>query len=120
MIQKKSNIETLFQNAVESHLQGKFSEALGMYQRIIEINPEHFEALHNIGAIHLRLGDNERAIDIFQQAIRLNKDFPDALNNLATALKNRGEYYEAEKAIHKAISLKEDQGTEPSIYYIRA
>lgn len=101
--------EAIFQRALKSHLDGRLDHAGMLYQETLRYKPDHVEALHNLGAIHLSFGENEKAIDLFKGALEIKADYLDALNNLATALKREKKYPAAIRAIEKVLSLKPDR-----------
>jgi len=65
---------------------GKLSEAMKLFDKAIEINPDDASAYNNRGITKAMLGDTKGAIEDFDQAIKLNPDFTDAINNKNKAL----------------------------------
>lgn len=104
----RNDVTDLFQQAVENHLQENLNRALELYQMVLDRNPAHAEAFHNIGLIFMTMGDNRKAVEFFHSALSLNHAYPDALNNLGTALKKEKDFQGAGKAFEKALELKPD------------
>jgi len=51
----------LFARAVAAHQTGDFEAALEAYQSVLKTQPDHVQALSNIGAVHARLGQHDKA-----------------------------------------------------------
>lgn len=74
-----------------------FDEAAEEYEVVLEINPKHTKALHNLGRIHFQDGDYTNALKYFQKVLTLDPENIDALNDL-------GSVYEITKNFLQAIS----------------
>ena len=75
----------------------EYNQAISVYEKAIELNPEYYEAYNNLGVV---LGKNEQyeeAEKILKQAIKSQPEFVEALNNLGSILQM--EKYEEAKAI---------------------
>ncbi len=55
--------------AVLYYLQHRYVEALADCQRVIDLVPYHFGALHGLGLCHAALGKYEEAIQMFRRAL---------------------------------------------------
>jgi tetratricopeptide (TPR) repeat protein len=64
--------------AVLYYLQGRYRSSLADCQRVIELNPIHFGALHGLGLCYAALGEYAAAIQAFRQALEIQ---PHALVN---------------------------------------
>jgi len=51
-----------FQTAFALHQQGQFDEAEPLYRKALEAQPDHFEALNNLGLLLARQGKLDEAI----------------------------------------------------------
>ena len=49
---KNINLEETFYIAVTNHRQNKVKEAQILYNKILEVNPNHSQALNNLGTIY--------------------------------------------------------------------
>ena len=63
-----------FHQALEASQQGRFAEALGLWDGVIELAPADSAAWSNRGNVRLALGDPEGAIADQSEAIRLEPD----------------------------------------------
>lgn len=92
-----------------AHLQaGRLSEAESIYSHILEIEPNHFIALHHLGLIANSVGQYEVAIDLIRDALVIQPGHAPANMNLGIALKNHGDMVAAEDSFRMAQVLKPD------------
>ena len=90
------------------HKAGQLVEAEPLYKTILQAAPEHFDALHMLGVIHLQTGRNEEALDLIGQAVGINPTAPVALNNHGNALQALGRHQDALTSYDKALAVKPD------------
>lgn len=57
--------------AVLYYLQKQYRRSLGDCQRVVELNPAHFGALHGMGLSHAALGEYAAAIQAFRRALEI-------------------------------------------------
>ena len=99
-------METNFKEAKIAHQEGNLSEAERIYRAILEKNPNHIEANHNLGVIMYSLGRLKEAEKSLKKAIELKPDFAEAHNSLGSTLFELNLTLEAEISFRKAIELK--------------
>ncbi len=58
-------------------------EAVGHYERSLEIKPDQPAVLDNLARLYHRRGEVEHALELWEKALRLDPDLPEVLNNLA-------------------------------------
>jgi len=100
-----TTIDMLFQQAVDAHSRGERRRAAELYLQILEVAPQHADALHLLGVVHDEAGDHETAIRLIRQAIEC---FPQAAtfhDNLGLALSATGKLEEALAEHSMAIKL---------------
>ena len=102
------SISQVIQVAREHHQAGRLSQAEAIYQQILQVAPNHPDALHLSGLIALRGGKNEIAIGLISRAISVNPSNPIYYINLGNALKDQGRLEEAILNYHQALSIKPD------------
>lgn len=85
---------------------GQYDDALEIFHRILEDNPDDAELLNDVGGQLFRLGKLKQAIEVLNRAIRISPDLAEAYNNLGCVHHglNRPQY--ALPAFKKALSLK--------------
>ena len=103
-----SAVTLLFIQAMQSCESGQLSEAMGLYDQIISLEPDIPEVHCNRGAALAGLGRLEDAAAANRRAIALNPYFPDAHNDLGGIYWRLGRFNEAEAACRQAIALKPD------------
>ena len=64
-----------FAEGLRLQKEGSLREAIGAYDRVVELNPEHVQALFHRGLAHRNLGELQQAIESFDQAIQ--RDSPE-------------------------------------------
>ena len=102
---KNLTIDEALSIAITKHQQNKLNEAQILYNKILEVNPNHTQVLSNLGAIFNQLGEKLKAKNYFEKAIELNPNYPDAHNNLGVIFKETGETFKAKDCYEKAIEL---------------
>ena len=84
------------------------AQALDTYQKLLEIKPDHADALHNVGYINLvEKQDYDIAIECFNSAIKVDTLFWQAYLSRAEAYEKKGETAKAKADFQKAEELKE-------------
>lgn len=87
---------------------GRLDDAIGHFERSMELNPASAPTQYNLGyALALR-GRREDAIKRFREALRLDPDYAQAHNNLAAMLQLAGQVDEALDHYRRAIALRPD------------
>ncbi len=92
----------------EYHNAGRLPEAEGIYQQILQIEPNQPDILHYLGVIAYQVGKNDIAVDLIGKAIALVPDYAEAHNNLGLALRAQGNLDDAVTSYHKAMDIKPD------------
>ncbi len=82
-------IAQALQNGVAAHRDGKLEEADRFYTAILDVQPKHPDANHNLGVLATSLGRVEEALPFFEAALESNNrllqywlSYLDALINL--------------------------------------
>ena len=65
-------IDQTLQKAVEAHKAGKLQEAEGLYRAILQAQPNHPDANHNLGVLAVSLNKTEAALPLFKIALEAN------------------------------------------------
>ncbi len=95
----------LLEMAFGLHQAGELARARGFYERIIEQDPAHADALHFLGLACFQDGEGERAVELIRRAIQLKPQVAPYHDNLGSVLENRGELEQALDAYREAARL---------------
>lgn len=93
---------------IAAYQAGDLRQAEAVFRAVIEVQPDHPDALHFLGLIAHQSGHHESAIDLIARAIRGNARNPYCHNNLGEAYRALGRLDQAEASYRKALSLKAD------------
>ncbi len=69
---------------------GDLDEARMDFETALELDPQHYRAMTNLGNAALEAGELDEAIAYYERALRLNGDFPNAHHNLGVAWRKKG------------------------------
>jgi tetratricopeptide (TPR) repeat protein len=83
-------VKTLLADADRLRNRGRTSEALGVYARVLELEPVNAEALAGRGSCYLEQSQYAPAKASFEEALRGNANYPDALMGLAETYRYEG------------------------------
>jgi tetratricopeptide (TPR) repeat protein len=92
---------------------GNYPGAEPDLRRVLQMDPDNWVALFNLGFLLYRSGNYEEAIERLQQVIRLRPDHPDAPYYLGMAYMRLGDEDGARGAFEQAIRLNPDN---PAVY----
>lgn len=84
--------DSYYQSGVQLADEGKFEEAIPMFSKCIELQPENTYAWYNRGIMKAILGWHEEAIPDFEQAIQLDSLYKPARLNRGTSRKRLTDY----------------------------
>jgi tetratricopeptide (TPR) repeat protein len=95
-------------HAIEHHQNGRFDQAELLYQQILEVVPNHADALNLSGLIAYQRGNITIAIDLISNAI-IAKPFEHSYHyNLGVVFQAQGRPDEATICYRQALSIKPD------------
>ena len=111
----------LNRQATELYQKGKYSEAIPVFEKVLEIRRSLFkddhqdlaQSINNLGLLHEEQGQYTQAEPLLKEALAMYKRlFPDdhsyvavSLNNLAAIYKVQGRYIEAEPLLKEALAM---------------
>ncbi|MBW4680148.1 MAG: tetratricopeptide repeat protein [Microcoleus vaginatus WJT46-NPBG5] len=87
---------------------GKFDEAIGHYQKALEIEPDHVEVLNHLAEVYYTQNRLAEAIVACQKALKIQPNFAQAYKTLGNVLQAQGKLEPAMRAYSKAINIKPD------------
>ena len=83
-------------------------QASAQYEKILQIEANHREALTGLGNTYLALGETLAAQQSYGQAISSHPDYPDAYDNLAMLRFSLGDYRGADQLLAEVARLEPD------------
>ena len=99
-------MEKTINNAILAHKEGRLKDAEYLYREILENEPKHVDANHNLGLLLISLNKSAEAIPLLKIAVETNPSIEQFWVSYTTALINEKQFEEAEKISKKAIILK--------------
>lgn len=78
-------VDAMFQRAGDLYANQNYSEAIPIFNRVIELQPRHGNAYALLGGSYFQLGDYPKAIDAFERAIQLDEGIKLAYLGLVAA-----------------------------------
>lgn len=113
------NNNDVFQYALDSQNQGKYSEAMAAYDKILTTDKNYPEIYYYQGLLYRDMNMRDEAICAFQTAIIQNPNSLEAYYNLGYAYRCKGLHNEAIAAYKKALELSSENKTKQksSIHY---
>lgn len=99
---------TFLQQALALHQGGQLAQAQALYDRVLQWQPENFDALHLSGLIALQSKNPARAVELINRALAVNPDHADAHANKGNALRKLGQFESALASYDSAIRLRPD------------
>jgi tetratricopeptide (TPR) repeat protein len=85
--------------------QGRLPEAIAEYQRALERNPDHKDALNYLGVSYVRQGRLDQAAAQFERLIATDPDNADAHSNLGAVFLTQGAGDLAEREFRAALQV---------------
>ena len=103
-----SSQHNTLQQALALHRAGRLPEAETLYRHILQMEPNHPDALHFLGVLAQQVGKHEIAVELIGKAIKCRADYPEAHYNLGIALYALGKIDAAAASYRQALALKRD------------
>lgn len=96
------------QLGLEHHRAGRLSEAENAYQRVLQVDPGNFDALHFLGVIAHQVGKDDLSCQLIDAALSIRPDSAEALSNRGLALQGLGRHEDAVASYVRALDLRPD------------
>ena len=98
----------LLNQALDLHRQGNLDQALILYSKVIEIDPEHTDALNLVGCLYSQLGDHSKGESFLRRALRNSPESSLIWLNLAAIQRESRKLSESLESLFKAIECDPD------------
>jgi len=105
---QRISVDQAMQMALQVHRGGQPRQAVEHYRAILQVAPEHPDALHYLGIAQHQLGQRDDAIRLLQRALAIAPGYTDARNNLGNMQKESGRFAEAEQSYRSVIAERPD------------
>lgn len=103
-----ATIAETFRVALRHHQAGELPAAEQIYRQILEVDPNHAEALHLLGIVAYQDGRHEVAVECFGRALTVEPHNAVFHNSLGTAYLALGKPSEAAANSRRALEIKPD------------
>ena len=89
--EKNLTIAQTFDLALQNHKNNNLQDAQNYYQKVLEIDPNHFASHNNLGVIYKNLQDYQKAKDCYEKAIEIDPNHVNAFYNLGVVFQKLGQ-----------------------------
>jgi predicted TPR repeat methyltransferase len=103
------SIDEAMQFAMSLHRAGHHEDAYQLYTRVLEVAPNHPDALHYMGVLAHDRGCDEDAIRLMSYSVSLVPDHAGFRSNLGNLLLDNERFEEAEREYRHALALDPDR-----------
>jgi protein O-GlcNAc transferase len=100
------NPSQAYEAALKEQRAGRLAEAERLCHRVLEMQPDHSEALHMLGMLAFQAGHPQTGIDLIRRAIAISPNAAKYHVNLGSMLIPLGRLDEAISAYRRAIELR--------------
>jgi tetratricopeptide (TPR) repeat protein len=91
--------------------QGHYSEAIDMFRRVTEMDPNNLEAINALAVCYLETNDYQKGKEYLKKVVELDPENGDAYRLLGEAAYHHGEFFDASKNLEKALFYQPDHET---------
>ena len=95
-------VQQALQRGIEAHQAGNLQEADKYYTAILQVQPNHPDANHNMGVLAVRVGKVEQSLPFFEKALEANHTIQQFWISLIDALIQLKRYQEASSLLKQA------------------
>ena len=101
--------EALYAKGLFLQKQGKFKDAVKLYETVSKVNPSHLYCRYNLGVINAMFGEYEEALKFIDEIIDLEETYVDAYTLKGKVLEAMKDIKGAKENYNKALSLDPQQ-----------
>ena len=107
-MRQQNKVKLLISQGLALHKNEKFEKAQAIYEQVLSIEANHFDALNLLGDLSVQTKKYTKAIDFLNKALQINPHHAASYSNHGIALKELMRFEEALASFDKAISIKPD------------
>ncbi len=85
---------------------GRLAEAAALYRAVLKSHPKHWQALHQLGSVHLACGELTEALECIGAAMKSNSGSAEIASNYGVVLRRLKRDQEAIEYFNRALVLK--------------
>lgn len=100
-----ADIGKRFNQALNLEKEGKYPEAILLYEGLIQSQPKYQKSYLNLGALYSKQGNSKKAIEIYQKALQVGKS-PELYYNIGIELYRSGETEPAIRSLKKSLEIE--------------
>jgi tetratricopeptide (TPR) repeat protein len=104
--QPSADARRYYQTAMSCVERGQLAQSEPYFQQAITLQPDYFDAIHNLATVLFMQEKHEAAINQYRQALRINPRHPGGLYNLGVALQHVDQIEEALSCYRQALALQ--------------
>lgn len=97
-----------FHRAVQLHQHGHLAQAQLLYEQVLSVQPNHFQALHLLGVVAFQAGNFQLAVELIRRAIDLDGSHAAFHCNLGNAQLKLKQLHAAVGCYDRALLIKSD------------
>ena len=98
----KLTIDQALHQSSSAHREGKIEEAERLYHSILQSQPSHPDANHNLGVLYVSLNKSERALPLFKTSLKVNPNIEQFWISYISALIKVCQFTKARQTLKKA------------------
>lgn len=87
------------------YFSGNLDKATDAFREVLSIDPNHLEALNNLGVVAFQRQDLDLAVSLFGSVLSIDENHMDSIENLGKCFETREEYATALKWFQKALRI---------------
>ncbi len=105
--------DRIYQQATKLYQNHNIQKSLHLYQQVLQINPNHFDALFRLAEIYIDIKDFDEAVELYARAykvdpIRNQEGFVQALLSYGQELMEQNRFEAAKEQFRQALMLQPD------------
>lgn len=106
---KPQSEEALYNLGFAYQNYGRYSQAIQIYNQLLDVNPENEYGYYNLGYINLiHLNNFEKAENYFRLALEINSSNINTIYNLGSSLEQQQRFKEARKLYKKTLQMEDN------------